>query len=77
MGKAYSMHGGNEKFLQSVWLENLKDRDHSAADTCIDGCIMLNGSLGNGFWCVAWIYLDHDRDRWQTVVNTAVKLLVL
>jgi hypothetical protein len=30
-----------------------------------------------GWWGVQWIHLAQDRDRWRTVVNAVMKLLVL
>jgi hypothetical protein len=32
--------------------------------------------IQTGFMCVDWIELAQDRDKWQVVVNTVMKLRV-
>jgi hypothetical protein len=77
MGKACGMYGGEERCMQSFdgkpdgnrplgrpghrWEDNIK------LDLRVTGWV--RGSMD-------WIELVQDRDRWQTVVNTAMKFWV-
>ena len=34
------------------------------------------GLLEVGYWCMDWIELAHDRDRWRALVNAVLNLWV-
>jgi hypothetical protein len=70
MGWACSTHG--RKMPTKLWLEKLKERDHSE-DLSVDGKIILKWIL---FLEVVYcIHLPHDRDLWRAFVNTVMNLL--
>jgi hypothetical protein len=46
-------------------------------DQGVDGRMVSKWALGMLVWCVEWIHLAQDRDRWRAVVNAVMNLRVL
>jgi hypothetical protein len=61
------------KVPTGFWQGNLRERDH-LEDLSIDGGIKLSWILRKWVGGMDWIDLTQDRDRWQTIVNTIMKL---
>jgi hypothetical protein len=58
---------------KKFWFERLKGRDHSE-DTCVDGRIIKNVSLGKRLVDVDWIHLAPNVDLRRAFVNTVMNL---
>jgi hypothetical protein len=54
---------------------NRRERDH-LEDTGIDGMITLRRIFRKCDGGMDWIDMARDRDRWRTVVNAAMSLLI-
>jgi hypothetical protein len=50
-------------------------KDHSEY-LGIDGRIILKLVVNKWTWCMYWIYLAQDGDRWRALVNAIINLVV-
>jgi hypothetical protein len=75
MGGACSLHGRDEKCIQSFLSKNLKGKTH-LYDLSIDGRIMLEWSLGEYNGKVWAGDMAQDRDQWWAVVNVVINLQI-
>jgi hypothetical protein len=55
-----------------LWLENLKEIDHSKG-LKVDGNIILEWILGSGY--LDWMDLAQDRDEWRALMSTMINFL--
>jgi hypothetical protein len=62
VSKSCSTSGKDEKSIQGVLSENLKERDHSE-DLGKDGTVILEWVSGKEWEGVDWIHLAQDKDR--------------
>jgi hypothetical protein len=58
-----------------VWRGNLREGDH-LEDRGVDGRIIMKSIVEKWDGGMDWIDLAQDRDRWRTVVNAVMNLVV-
>jgi len=64
---------GRGEAYTGYWWGNLRERDH-LGDPSLDGRIILRCMFRK--WCMDWIKLVLDRDRWRALVNAIMNLQV-
>jgi len=64
---------GERRRYTRFWWGNLRERDH-LGDPGLDGRIILRWTLR--CWCMDWIEMAQDRDKWRALANAVMNLRV-